>query len=146
MDDTTWVVVANSSSARIFRAEGFERTLVQVEDLAHPEGRLHETQMTSDLPGRTFDRFGQGRHAMEEDTPPKRHEAARFAKHISERLDSARTHGDFSRLVLVAEPRFLGLLRDNLSAESSKLATEQVDKDLVRFGPEEIRHRLSSQL
>lgn len=138
----TWVLVADSSRARIFRAEGPEAKLIEVEDMAHPEGHLHEVDLTSDLPGRTFDRFGQGRHAMEEDTPPKRYEANLFAKRIAHRLENGRTNHEFGRLVLVAEPRFLGILRDNLSAECIKLTSLQVDKNLAQLDPGEIRNRL----
>jgi protein required for attachment to host cells len=140
------VVVADSSRARLFRAESAEGKLIELEDMAHPEGRLHETQMTQSLPGRTFDAFGPGRHAMEEDTPPKRHEAIQFAKRIGERVETARTSGEFTRLVLVADPRFLGLLRDNLKGESLKLAATQVDKNLVQLGTEDIRKHLPSRL
>lgn len=143
MPHKTWIVVADSSRARLFRTDGGDgRKLVEMEDLAHPEGRLHETQLTSDLPGRTFDSFGQGRHAMEEDTPPKRYEAIQFAKRIGAHLESARTQGKFDHLVLVAEPRFLGILRDNLTHESMKLATRQIDKNLVQLSAAEIESRM----
>lgn len=142
----TWVLVADSSRARIFRAEGVEGRLVEMKDLAHPEGRLHETELTTDLPGRTFDSHGQGRHAMEEDTPPKRHEAIVFAKQVGGVLEGARTSGDYDSLVLIAEPRFLGLLRDNLSEETIKLVGLQIDKNLVQQAPDAIRERLPVHL
>jgi protein required for attachment to host cells len=144
MADKTWVVVADSSRARLFLKADSDGKLVELEDLAHPEGRLHETQLTSDLPGRTFDSFGQGRHAMEEDTPPKRYEAIQFAKRIGAHIESARTQAHFTRLVLVAEPRFLGLLRDNIPSESLKLATTQIDKNLVQLPVAEIENRLQA--
>lgn len=142
----TWVVVADSSRARIFRAEGRDGRLVEMEAMAHPEGRLREASLTTDLPGRTFDSHGQGRHAMEEETPPKRHEAIQFAKRIGGVLENARNAGDYDALVIVAEPRFLGLLRENLSHETIKLVGVQLDKNLVRQGPEAIRERLPARL
>ncbi|MGE0081138.1 MAG: host attachment protein [Thiohalomonadaceae bacterium] len=142
----TWVVVADSSRARIFRAEGLDGRLVEVEVMAHPEGRLHEASLTTDLPGRAFDSHGQGRHAMEEETPPKRHEAIQFAKRIGGMLEGARNAGNYDALVIVAEPRFLGLLRDNLSRETNKLVELAIDKNLVRQAPEAIRERLPARL
>lgn len=141
----TWVLVADSSRARVFRAEGADEHLIEVQDMAHPEGRLHETELTTDLPGRAFDSHGQGRHAMEEETPPKRQEAIRFAKRVGDMLESARTAGDYDRLVVVAEPRFLGLLRDNLSDETIKLVGLEIDKNLVQQAPQVIRDRLPAQ-
>ncbi|MCW8855424.1 MAG: host attachment protein, partial [Gammaproteobacteria bacterium] len=49
---TTWVVVADSSRARIFTAETSTSALQEIETLAHPEGRLHEQALSSDLPGK----------------------------------------------------------------------------------------------
>jgi protein required for attachment to host cells len=141
-----WVLVADSSRARVFKAEGAEAKLTEVEDLAHPEGHLHEVELTSDLPGRTFDGSGPERHAMQEQTPPKRYEAITFAKRIASRMESARNNHEFGKLVLVAEPRFLGILRDNLSAECVKMITLQVDKNLVQLGVREIRDRLPARL
>jgi protein required for attachment to host cells len=138
----TWVLVADSSRARVFRAEGAQRQLIELEDLSHPEGRLHEASLTTDLPGRRYDTGVQNRSAMEDQTPPKRHEAIQFAKRISQFLEAARNAGDYDRLAIIAEPRFLGLLRDNLSDETIKLVDLQIDKNLVQQSPEAIRERL----
>lgn len=142
----TWLLVADRSRARIFRAEGAALALTEIEDLAHPEGRLHEARMTSDLPGRTSDRFGEGRHAMEEDTAPKRHEALQFAKRIAARLEEARNSGEFARLLLIAEPGFLGMVRDALGDEILRLTVMQIDKNLVQRPAREIRAHLPERL
>lgn len=82
---------------------------------------------------------------MEVETPPKRHEAIRFAKRVGDMLEGARSAGDFDRLVLVAEPRFLGLLRDNLSQETIKRVGLEIDKNLVQQAPQVIRERLPAR-
>ena len=67
---STWIVVAESARARIFTMSGIGGKLQEITDLSHPESRLHDTELSSDLPGRTFDIQGQGRHGMEPATDP----------------------------------------------------------------------------
>ena len=84
-------------------------------ELVHPESRQHEQELTSDLPGRAFDSGGQGRHAMGTEISPKEQEAITFAKMVSDYLETARVQHSYEKLVLVAAPTFLGLLRKNLT-------------------------------
>jgi protein required for attachment to host cells len=79
---------------------------------------------------------------MNDKTSAKQQEAYGFAKALADRLDSARNKGEFSKLVLVAPPSFLGLLRDNLSKEVMAMVSNQVDKNLVQKPAETIRDYL----
>jgi protein required for attachment to host cells len=142
----TWVLVADKTRARFFVAESPIGTIEEIETLAHPESRLHETDLTSDLPGRAFDSGGQGRHAMGSMVGPKQQEAHVFAKQIGDRLDAARAKGSFARLVIVAPPAFLGLIREHLNGQTSKLVTSEIAKNLARMPPAEIRGHLPERL
>jgi protein required for attachment to host cells len=138
----TWVVTAESSRARIFAVENRISPLRELEDIVHTEGRSPEQEMISDRPGRAFDSVGEGRHAMEKQIEPKRHEAGMFAKRIAERLDLARVKGECEQLVLIAAPEFLGVLRQNLTANTAKLVGKTIDKNLVQKTEAEIRQYL----
>jgi protein required for attachment to host cells len=143
----TWVLVADASRARIFSLESHQDSLHEIATLTHPESRLHEHELTTDRPGRTFDSSGQGgRHAMEQKSSPKRQEALSFARSIGARLESARIAGDFGHLVLVAGPPFLGLLREQLSDEIRKHVTLEIDKELTTLDAAELRSRLPQRL
>lgn len=135
----TWVVTAESSRARIFTVENRISPLHEVEDISHAEGREREQDIISDRPGRAFDSAGEGRHAMERQVDPKRHEAELFAKRIDERLELARAKGEFEQLVLIAAPEFLGILRKHLSDDTEKLVSRTIDKNLVQKTEAEIR-------
>ncbi|MDQ3775040.1 MAG: host attachment protein [Pseudomonadota bacterium] len=129
-----WVVVAESTRARIFAFQQAGLAMQELEGLTHPASRAHER----DLPGRSFDSFGSGRHAMEEEVSLKQQKAIVFAREISDRLELARTCGEFDQLTLVAAPAFLGLLRENLSAVTHKLIVRTIDKSLVQRNEAEI--------
>ncbi len=117
-------------------------SLQEIEDLLHPAARTHARDLTSDRPGRSFDSAGQGRHAMEPETDAKRHEAEVFARQVAERIERARMEGEFDKLVLIAAPEFLGLLRKSLSPTTSGLVAKAVDKSVAGLNATAIREYL----
>ena len=128
---TTWVPSADGTKARLARrepaAEGGALVPVREFDGTNQPGR----DLTSDRPGRTFDRAGQGRHAMQPPTDPKRHEKRRFAHELAGFLDAAAKRGDFDRLILVAPPQALGDLRGELPKAVTELLAGELAKDLT---------------
>jgi protein required for attachment to host cells len=51
-----------------------------------------------------------------------------------------------ARVVLVAPPDFLGLLRDALSEKSRRMVELEIDKNLVKLSAAEIRAHLPEKL
>lgn len=141
-----WVLVADSSIAHVYSAETPVSDLEEVTSLEHPEGRLHDRDLTSDLPARSFDSVGGGRHAMEQPVDPKRAEAIRFAQKIAAYLEDGRIHGRFTKLYVVAAPAFLGLLRDQYSASLAHLVTGEIGKRLTQCRAREVRAHLPKRL
>lgn len=128
--NTTWILVAHRSGARLFENSGPGKGLRLVEDIPHPEGRLKNGEINSDKPGRAFDKLGGGRHSMSKEHEPKEQVAMQFARHLGEKLHLGRSQNRFARLVLVADPRFLGELRGKLDAATAALVSATLDKDL----------------
>lgn len=144
MKKDIWVMVANSAKARIFKAEN--QLLKEIEILEHPESRLHDRDLVSSKPGRTYDSVGPGRHAIEPLTSPKLNEFNFFAKTLSTFLHEAQRQGHFDRLYIIAPPTFLGLLRETLSPSTVQLIAGEVNKDITTFEPEVIRGHLPFML
>ena len=138
-----WVLVANASSARVFRMENMHK-LTEVKAFVHPESRLHEQDLVSSSPGRDTASTGMRRHAMEPKTSQKDHECQQFAKSLSEYLDDIRSKNNISQLVLIASPSFLGMLRQQLSAATQNLVTKEINKDLVHLATGDILQHLAS--
>lgn len=126
-----WVVVAESSHARIFHCSKEGAALEEETALVHPESRLHAQDIHSDLPGRAFDSGGEGRHAMSPDTDPKRHEAEVFARELIAHIENARSTSKFDQLILAASPAFLGLLRERMSSALRQRVIHTLSKNLV---------------
>jgi hypothetical protein len=97
--NNVWVVVASSTRCRIFTQRTHNGALLLLDELNHPEGRLHSRDLNSDRPGRSFDSHGEGRHAMGEPVDPVEQENLRFAKTVATLLEDARKKTQFDRLV-----------------------------------------------
>lgn len=136
------VVVAESSRARIFTMENPNTPLTELQDMLHPEGRAHTHNLTSDLPGRSFDRQGQGRHAMQDPVDVKEQEALVFAEQLADFINTKFGERGMDRLYIAAAPHFLGHLRKKLGDEAKRHIVRQLNKNLVTMDEAEIRRHL----
>lgn len=137
-----WVVVASSTRCRIFTQHNHSGPLLQIDEIDHPEGRLRGRDLATDRPGRSFDSQGPGRHAMGQPVDMTEQENIRFAKTVASRIDRARQKDRFHRLVLVADPRFLGHLRHGLSQATRNRLSVELQKNLADADPRSIRDAL----
>jgi protein required for attachment to host cells len=129
---TTRVLVAHDAGARSFENRGPGKGLVALGEVEFEDGRRHSGELNSDRPGRAFDRAGQGRHAYEAHDDARSHAVAHFARELAHDLAREFHLGAFDQLVLVAPPRFLGVLRDALDAKLLRALIGSVAKDLPR--------------
>ena len=142
---STLIVVADNCRARIFTAEAPASPLEEIEALAHTESRLHDRELTSDLPGKIK---GEGKmgHAFEQATDPKKHEADVFAHYVAQYLDDAHDDKQFEQLLIIAEPSFLGLLRNQLSEQIKRLVCFELSKNITTHSTKDIRDHLPAYL
>lgn len=160
-----WVVVADRSRARILtpidevrrpldeivhfvgRAGyvGEEKfpaeRLQEVDALVHPQGELLQQELEVDRPGRIH---AEGIATAYESTHvDRRHlSAEEFVRELVAYLERGQREHRFDRLILVAPPLFLGVLRQHLSKPLEQLVTLEIDKDLTKFKAHEIREHL----
>ncbi|MCA9606408.1 MAG: host attachment protein [Myxococcales bacterium] len=140
---TTLVVVAQRAEARFFLHDGPGVGLAEIADLVHPESRAHGMALETDRPGRVHERNGPTRHAMAPGETAKEHEATVFSKEVAEAILARRTHEGFDRLVLVAEPGFLGMLRGALDGPTAAMVHGEVRKNLTKAPVEQIAESIA---
>ena len=128
------LVVADNCRARIFESHLSLRDLKKVDDLVHTPSRLTNRDLVDDASGKSVDQHG----SLEPATSPKDHEKIVFAKRLGKHLKKMHSQKHFDELVLVAPPKFLGMLRDELQSPLDKLVTRTVDKDLTRLTVHEL--------
>ena len=68
---------------------------------------------------------------MSQNEGPHERVVATFARELANRLQQGRVRNEYQRLVLVAPPRFLGLLRSSLDAPTAQLVVGSLHKDLA---------------
>jgi len=140
-----WILVADNSRARLLSASRSNGILEEEQSFVHSESRLHDRDLTSDLPGRDFDSTGEGRHAMEQQVDPKAEEAIRFAEQLIDHLEAGRVTQRFDKLYVIAPPHLLGLLRERYGHLAPMVAGE-IGRHLTQCTPAEVRTHLPEHL
>jgi protein required for attachment to host cells len=147
------IVVANQSEARFYDSSGPASQLHAAGQLVNPDARLPDRDLKSDRPGRVFSSAssGNGRrgavahHGTGGEQSPRKHVATIFARRIVDELTKAKQDRKFDRLVLIAAPAFLGILRKALPESLQSIVTAEVAKDLHDPTDDEVREHLPAQ-
>src|SRR5687768_13364490 len=109
-----WVLIADASRARLFASDEDLEKFDTVDTMLHAESRVKAADLVSDERGRGTAGPGGAQTAYDRHTDPHRATVDAFARTVAHRLRDGRVHGEFERLVLVAPPQFLGMVRGHL--------------------------------
>ena len=139
---STWVVVADARAARIFSFtdKNDEWRLLETvagDNSGHPDQTAGSVTKASEHKGAL--------HAHGESVPKETQER-RFAHTLSHVLERGHAGNSFARLALVAPPKLLGDLRENLSKGLQPLTVAEVHKDYTHCGVEELMRLLRPEL
>lgn len=138
---TTYIVVADAARARLFTRDALQ--LKERESLVHAEGRLHEGDLVTDNGADVHDSMSTAARSSGGENTALQHQARLFAKLVAERLYQARVDNSLEKLILVAPPKFLGLLRDKIDAVTSKRVIHTLAKDLSKASLSDIQQAVS---
>lgn len=137
-----WILSAESSRAKFYEADLKLEEIREFRALLHEESRMHESDITSDLPGRMSSGQSGTRHTFEDHTPVKEQEKTEFARQIAEVLDEGRKAGSYDKLAIIAPPDFLGVLRQQLNPQVAKRVIHEANKNVTRGSEAELRKAL----
>lgn len=129
----TWILIADGARARLLVNKGYNSGLEPALAEEFIADNRPSRDLISDRPGRTFDRGGQGRHAMEAPTDPHRHEQQIFAQTLAHLLEEHRLTNSYDQLIIVAPPKTLGDLRGEFTKPVSDLIVDELNKDLTKI-------------
>lgn len=122
----TWIVLANAREVRVFANKGPGKGLLA---LARKRWQAEGVGKPRDKAGVGHSIAGPGISAVES-TDPQRQSDMRFAQDVSLQLLHSFDAHEFGRLVLVAGPHMLGLLRATLHDRLKVVISNEIAKDL----------------
>jgi len=142
-----WFLVANRASAEIYR-EGPDHAFFLVTRLVNPDGSLQERELDADKPGRGFSSAGGGtiHHALDRRSHQHEEVARKFTKLIIRKLEEVVIENNATNIVLIAEPHFLGLMRDALSPKLKKLVKTTINKEFGLRSTREMHQLIQSEI
>ncbi len=144
--DAIWIVVANQAEACIYRANQRGEELTVVDEFVHEAGKAHFHELVSDAPGRVHDRQGKARHSMEADVGVQQDSIRKFAKRIIDYLAAAGDKNKYRRMILVAAPGFLGVIRKHLHPHLAERIALEIPKDMVGRSVDQLQALLLRKL
>jgi protein required for attachment to host cells len=143
---TIWMVVASKARARIFSVGAIKTMpLTEIHILVDPQSRLRQRDVDSDRPGRSYDRVGGGRHAMEAGSSLRQESTKRFAARVCDYLERAHQQNRFQSLIVVASAEFTGLLRRQMSSQLNQCIASEIHKNISDLPQQAIRRYLLSR-
>lgn len=135
---TTWVAVANARLARVLVHAGAGQGLQ-----AQSKMTLHavEAPKPQDKAGVGHSIAGPARNAVEQKGEQEQAERD-FAQTIADALFHAQQREEFDRLIIVAGPHMLGVLRTFLAPDVVQRVIGEIAKDLTHVSTEAIGEHL----
>jgi len=140
LENDTWVVVADGEKYLLLRNKG-DQEFMNLEVVDHdtstnPPAR----ELATDRAGRRHDSKRQsnggveswGKSAMQE-TDWHRVEEERFAEEVAEKLLGLSAAGQFRHLLVIADPRSLGAMRNAYGDRLAPAIIGEMDKDLTNL-------------
>lgn len=143
LEQGTWVIIADGEKALVMEnitdAQDPNLVVVSVEE---PEARQPRSSARA---GRRYDGGPKQKSAVEEDTW-KSHAKSLFVQDVANLLNKKGLKGAFNRLVLVASPHVLGLLRRRLHSDVLAKVVAEVDKTLTNHPLHKVEQVLKHRL
>jgi protein required for attachment to host cells len=137
----SWVVVCDGAKALILQNAGdVEYMNLKVEEtLSQPNEP--DREIGTDKPGRTHAADGSSGSAVQQ-TDWHEQAETEFLKRVAAKMDLLVREKQARRIVLVAPPRALGTLRDNLTPDVQAAISAEVPKDYINLPVDQIERHL----
>lgn len=130
----TWVLLADTSFARILESPDFGEGLYQPPDSTFNAPEKHDW---SDDEGRVQASLNKSRSRMVKRVGMEP-EVEQFARELIATLDNEHRRKRFDRLIISAAPGMLGLLRSLLPDNLKTILKAELNKDLARIPTEDV--------
>ncbi len=134
-----YILIADNSRAKIFRTHIPLESLEMLYEEENIQGRKKPADLYSDKAGTQQSGSG-GFHSFAGER--QSYEEIKFSRKLCHLLDKKYQAGEFSKLMLIAPPHFLGELRKHLGHECKDVLLKTIDKDLVNHSEKDVMARI----
>jgi protein required for attachment to host cells len=131
-----WVINSNSNTCRIYKYNKSKAQLDLVKELMQPENRLHNSDLTSDRPGRYQSGDVHGAYAPASD--PKKVKIDDFLRDVARELNEQRVKQNFEKLILIAPSHQNGILMSHMDKHVKNMIISNIQKDLLHLNDREL--------
>lgn len=139
----TWVLICDGGRARVVARMAEGHRLGTVAGLTLATDLPRSKDLESERPGRSHESHGASRHAYEPRSDPHDQLEAEFLVRIVTAVAGRHEQGEFDRLVVVAPPKALGLIRAKLPDALRKVVLAEIAKDLTKTPDADIAAHLA---
>ena len=142
-----WVLVADSGCGRFFELRKTPAEFRELEKLVSESRHQTSREMMSDASGRVVNvPGGSSSHTMLPRSDPHELAEQAFSRVLSDKLEQAASHNAFELLVIMADPRTLGRLRQHMSKALAARIAAEVNRDLVALPLDKLEERARAEL
>ena len=141
-----WVLVANSGQARILEMQRKPYEFRQVADLVSETQHLTSKELVSDASGRVYHTQGPGTHSMKPRSDPHENAEEQFSRSLAQKMEKAAQLRRFDQLLVIADPKTMGRLRQQMHKAVSDRVADEVSLDLVGMPLNQLETRLRGML
>lgn len=139
----TWILIANAGRARVLQNLGPGKGATPVDGLDSISTLPSSTnEIVEDRQGRSFESVGSVRHPLTPATDPRKKVKREYLEMLADQLDERLKVGEFDKLVVVAPPPALGVLRGAYSDRLSAAISGEIAKDLTKTPDHELNAHL----
>ena len=133
----TWLLVCDGAKAQIYCNEGTTERLDLRTVSALSEEIPPSREIGTDRPGRSTDGVGNHKSAMDE-TDWHAQAENEFLGRVASEVESGILKDNVDKLIVVAPPRALGVLRSAFSDQVKKVVAHEINKDLTKLSSSQL--------
>jgi protein required for attachment to host cells len=141
-----WALVADGGQARFLKLQRVPREITLLWTLESESRHQPSRELVSDASGRAFHAKGPSAHARQPRADAHDQAEKQFAALLVDKLGSAAQRGDFDRLLLVADPRTLGNLRQAIDPGLAARIMQEEAVDLTNSTLPDVEKNLRRRL
>ncbi len=139
----TWLVVCDGAKSLFLRNDGDANLLNLIPVEVTLQADTPTRELGTDRPGRVYQSQGAARSATE-DTDWHSQAERDFLVNVAEWLNAHVQDNTIKKLVVIAPPKALGILRENLLPATRTVIIAQIAKDLVKLPIPDIEKHLAA--